>query len=782
VTSYLFYGYNRTYEDGEWIDKWTGLFDARPGSTLINSNTINVKAVKEGNSKLGDVIFNYNDNDATGAYPCDKNFFFVSSDPSILKVAATTKDKDGNVVPAPATETTLEWVTDANGYRKTGKVTLTVIAANYVDTWADVKKDAPRFEFAIEVRAQSVALSIEKEAYDYNIVETPTNDAGEVTGGRAWTKKELEIAKEFLASYGSDLMKYDVVTRKVAFKDEGTELAKLFATRIGLVRSTFAGKKTYVTYPDADGKKTANVPVDVKFNLKFDPANDGKNNVDQNFIGTVEGHVAGFTFDFSTDAVGSHEAIKQYAQDKPGDSRPATYLDWNKKEGSVKVTISAVKDSGKKITPIDYIKNANTTLNFKINKEDKVLIEVTEVKDGKEVKADVKVAEKESIDIYNITGKTTRIKITDKEGNKIEPTYANGYADLEWYSGDSTIARVTKDGRITGIKAGFVTVYAQGKYEKGEIQVEVTGPQKTETKVRFNQPDPAKYEIPVKSTRPMSAYVITDPIRSYDYTVESSDPTIVSVSKTGTVDGKIKPDTTDDVDDHWFITGVNKGTAFITVTPTGWDKGITAEFTVTDDIAGYSFNKDTYTVAKGKTVTLYGKTNPLDAAFDVNDYTFIIDDTSIAYLNSTGKNVEVYGYNPGTTKITVTNIYNPQVTATATIVVEGLKAESIVMKKDSVNLNYVEMNKDDVSRFGVYFRNYVKFTPSAANATISGREFETWTFESDDEGVAIVDTTGYITATGVGKAVITGTYGAPDQDVPMWSLAGCRLIMGTCVL
>jgi hypothetical protein len=437
------------------------------------------------------------------------------------------------------------------------------------------------------------------------------------------------------ANYDSGLQKYKVDTRKKVYYDD-----KNITNRIGIafIGSNKAGISTDIkdysaiaqpTFIDAGTGKTTMIPAkDVTFELKYNPVTAAT--YDAEYVKQVEKDLAGFKFVATASEAGSLESLDTFAQAKDlvieGKTfvhRPVTYFDWASKAGTVQIDIIAVDEEGEVIS---YIAKDTATLNFRQHDETEININIYKVENGKEVKVDkIKVAEKETVEVYHLNNLITRVFITDENNNGYEPTYANGYADLEWYSGDPTIARVTKDGRITGIKAGTVTVYAKGKFKTGELQVEVTGKAKG-PKVRFNQ-DPAKYQIPVGSTRPVSAYVITDPIRNYDYTVVSADPTIVAIVSKDEEDLKKY---NDDVDDNWFIKGVNKGTTYITVTPFGSDEGITAEITVVEDLKGYSFNKETYTVAKGKTVTLYGKTNPLDAAFDANDYDVIVDNTSIA--------------------------------------------------------------------------------------------------------------------------------------------------------
>jgi hypothetical protein len=799
----------------------------------------------------GDIVFDFEGNQDTTItrefiFEADKDVFTVTTD----------GDKKG---------ATLAWTKDEKTLDKEHKLTITAIDGyTKNDKGEDVPVKGASATFTIKLTTIKVLGMKIKDDDNWVSERTFTNNLTDYPYGK------LNVATGYEADGYTPIIR---------------------GTRFGFVR--YSAPVTHYTGVYEYGP--VNIQKDVEFEIVYEPEN--AKTLDPKFVEETEKNVVGFKFEADSSSVGKLEQPMKYSQiEVRGGS---ICFDWEQKVGKVAVVITPVDKDAKAVTALG---TATAILDFKEIPETAIEITSKDAK-GNECKVlRIRVNETESVYSFNtydekgepisVTYKDgvpyeglfkTEIHITDEKGNKTEPTYVlpgadNVLQDLIWSSSDPSVIRVTKDGKITGIKVGTAEAIATGHFGvQGKVKVEVIKEAASKiTSIKFNQ-NPAEYELIIGSGKPIRAYVITEPAGLTTYEVESSDPNVVRIqyvedykrNEDGSIDYNIPVYKTDEdgnyvLDDKGkrIITGytsskiswlgmmpLKKGTATITVYPNGKpDLAVTATVTVvesevkakfyqdeiaialnegtnlsnylkynnpngivdqiiwtssdpeivtmsgawasankvgsatvtvtlansSDDIlatasikvnvgkqklTGVAFDKDAYTVTRGKTADLRVTVTPLTESWIASDYTYEIDDEIADYYFSNGK-VVVEGLKPGTTTLTMTNKDDETISAKATITVEQAKIDSVKLKKDSINLYIIDRKNEatdsdnvESSNSSDKFSNYVKVSPDDV-WTVS----DAWTYTSSDESIALVTDKGTIYATGIGTATITGTY------------------------
>src|SRR5262249_23919682 len=106
-----------------------------------------------------------------------------------------------------------------------------------------------------------------------------------------------------------------------------------------------------------------------------------------------------------------------------------------------------------------------------------------------------------------------------------------------WSSSDTTKAKVSQTGLVSGVAAGTVSVTARSEGVTGQASITVTA---TAVPVASIRVTPAAVSVAVGSTSQLSAATLdapANPLSGPSVTWTSADPTKVTVSQTGLVTG-----------------------------------------------------------------------------------------------------------------------------------------------------------------------------------------------------------------------------------------------------
>lgn len=286
-------------------------------------------------------------------------------------------------------------------------------------------------------------------------------------------------------------------------------------------------------------------------------------------------------------------------------------------------------------------------------------------------------------------------------------------SDLVFTSQNENIATVDEYGVITGVAGGSTYITVSSKTDptvKADVPVDVTV---SATGVSFYVP-----EITIRPGEITSLEAEVEPADSTDtLTFSSSDATVVTVSKTGTVEA------------------LKKGTAVITVET---DSGKTATITVkvenpatriyVDGAADAGVPNNHYT---GDTFDLVVLTDPEDA--DEVSFTYSSSVPTVATVSETGK---VTVNTPGTTVITIETEDGKLSTTYIVRAIRGVKSVSLDTHEATVDRG-----------------NTVALTATVKPDTASNRNV---TWSSSNPSVASVKD-GVVTGVSKGTAVITVT-------------------------
>ena len=288
-------------------------------------------------------------------------------------------------------------------------------------------------------------------------------------------------------------------------------------------------------------------------------------------------------------------------------------------------------------------------------------------------------------------------------------TPADAVTTLTWSSDDESIATVSSEGVVTGVKAGqtiIKVVTDNGKTAYCELTV--TEP---EIKVISIELDMSTMTLEEGKSQILSA--IVKPDNATDKTVTwSSDNTNITT-----------------IDSEGKVTAVAAGKATITCTANdGSGVKATCEVTVTSVVKSIELPA-TMTVAAGQTVTLTPTLTPADA---VTTLTWSSDDETIATVNSEGV---VTGVKKGQTFINV-ETDNGKTAYCKLTVTPG----------DPIS---IELPKSTILHVGETVTLTPTITPEDAETTL--------TWKSDDETILRVSADGVLTGVAEGLAIVTVT-------------------------
>ncbi len=320
-----------------------------------------------------------------------------------------------------------------------------------------------------------------------------------------------------------------------------------------------------------------------------------------------------------------------------------------------------------------------------------------------------------SITITN-TNPSVALGNTLKLNVKFEPSNTTD-KKIEWSSSDNSIATINKDGIVTGVKIGTVTITAKNGTISTTTQVRVTPVEVLSVKL-----SKTKTTLVVDGSETITATV--SPANATDKTITwtTSDANIVTV-KDGTIVGK---------NVGKAVVSAKCGEKYASITVTVNKKPATP-VAVTSVI----LNKTSENILIGNSVTLTATVKPDNATNKA--ITWSSSDSSIASVN----NGIVTGNKVGTATITATS---GNKSASAKITVKPIEVTGIKLNKTSTSI--VQESSETVTA-----------TITPANAT---DKTVTWT--SSDTSIATVSN-GKITAKKVGKATITAKCGSKSATI-----------------
>lgn len=297
--------------------------------------------------------------------------------------------------------------------------------------------------------------------------------------------------------------------------------------------------------------------------------------------------------------------------------------------------------------------------------------------------------------------------------------------DINWTSTNPSIATVSDSGVVTGVAAGTAQIYATSVsnsacYAICDItvaaqKVAVTGIEFSDN--IFNTP----YEVNIGKSLTLSPTIKPSDATNKDIKWTSNDSSIATVTN-----GK--------------VTGIAEGST--TITATTVDGGYSASVTVkvtkpTVYVTGITLNTEQMTVDVKATKKLIAAVTPADSTDKT--ITFKSNNNAIANVSADGT---VTGVSPGTTLIqAISDTSSGKFIAFCTVTVPKPIIEVTSVKLDKGSLEIVEGKT-------VPLKTIIKPT----NAT-----YKTIAWSSSDESIVTVSQDGYVTAHGVGEAVVSAT-------------------------
>lgn len=292
----------------------------------------------------------------------------------------------------------------------------------------------------------------------------------------------------------------------------------------------------------------------------------------------------------------------------------------------------------------------------------------------------------------------------------ITPVDATDADTLAWSSSDGAVASVDASGKVTPVAPGTATITAAVGAVSGTFEVTVVEREVPATGVTIST---AVDAMEVGDTQQLTAAVApadsTDAVEWF-----SADEGVLTVDQSG------------------LVTAVGNGTTAIGVRA-GSAEDETRAITVTTPVSGVSLDKQALELYAGADASkLVATVAPATASNQ--EVSWASSDSAVATVDDRGNVAPVA---PGTATITATT-RDGGLTAACEVTVKQ-HAEGVVLDAHELALTGVQTAP-------------LKATVSPDNATNKG---VTWA--SSDEGVAMVDADGMVTATGKGTATITAT-------------------------
>ncbi|HEX3018075.1 MAG TPA: Ig-like domain-containing protein, partial [Caproicibacter sp.] len=280
---------------------------------------------------------------------------------------------------------------------------------------------------------------------------------------------------------------------------------------------------------------------------------------------------------------------------------------------------------------------------------------------------------------------------------------------VHWTSSDTGVVTVDNSGNIKAVEGGTATITATvGKHTASctvKVIVPVTGISLDRSSLTL-----------IKGTGAALKAVL-----------QPSDATDTSIAWTSSDNNIVS------VDDAGNLKAASTGTATITATSHDGGYKTSCSVTVVIPVTGISLNQSSLSLIKGQSQTLSATISPVDATDKAVEWS--TSNSGVATVDGSGKITAVGG---GTAIITATTHdggYKAICTVSVTVPVTG------------ICLNY--------TNYTLYMGgNSLKLTPSIAPTDASNK---TTFWASSNTNVATVDSTGNVTAVGVGTSVISVT-------------------------
>ncbi|MCI8670256.1 MAG: hypothetical protein HFI34_12190 [Lachnospiraceae bacterium] len=276
-----------------------------------------------------------------------------------------------------------------------------------------------------------------------------------------------------------------------------------------------------------------------------------------------------------------------------------------------------------------------------------------------------------------------------------------------WSSSDTNVATVNENGMVTAVNSGSATILCKSA-DSGETSMcnvtvyqPVTGVTISNESMTVRKGQEFWLNATCQPENAMNKLIIWS----------SSDTSIATVDKNGKV------------------TAVEPGDCVITAT--SQDSGVTARcsLTVTQPITGIFLNTNAKTILAGEKFVIIPTIEPLDA--DNKNVTYTSSDTSVATVDSDGI---VTGVRGGKTVIIVKTEERGLIASCLVTVQEFVSSVNIIQDSAQMNLGAV-----------------LQLQAEVLNETATNRKL---TWSSTNNGIIQVDSTGKVTAVGMGTATI----------------------------
>lgn len=408
---------------------------------------------------------------------------------------------------------------------------------------------------------------------------------------------------------------------------------------------------------------------------------------------TVKRAVTSIALDKTSAEIKSDETLKLKATIKPSNAtdKTVTWSSSNKK-------VATVSSKGV-VTPVG---KGTATITAKSENGLKATCKVTVY----QVVTGVKLSETASV----YAGEKLTLKAS------VVPSDANEQT-VTWSSSNSSVAKVSTKGVVTGVKAGTAVITVKTKEGSFTAKCTVTVKQHV-TGISLNKTD---ISIARGSESQLTATIKPVNATEKGFTFSSSDEKIATVTEQG------------------LIKAISCGEAVITVKSKENNKTATCKVTVIEPVKEMQISHSEVTLYKGKSHNLTVTVKPDNATIKTATYTS--DNEAVAKVDKKGV---ITAIGKGTATITVTADGNKDIVKTCKVTV----------------LLGVEEIKAEHKSYSVYENESAKI-----NVTVlpEGAENSAVTFKSADEKIATVDSKGNIKGVSKGETkIIVQSVQAPD--------------------
>ena len=322
-----------------------------------------------------------------------------------------------------------------------------------------------------------------------------------------------------------------------------------------------------------------------------------------------------------------------------------------------------------------------------------------------------------------VKGKTYQQKLLDKRGKVISAT------KVKWKSLKTSVAKISKKGKVTAVKAGTAKMTAKYKGKTYKFTVKVKNPPQNTT-ISVDQPD-----LTIGLGEMATLIVFTDKGEDIEYTCNNSN---VECEWGDWLDNG--------TDSYFYITGEAVGSSVVTVRDS-YNKAVKATINVTvvdnrPSNKSISIEPSSISVGSGETkqVTVVTDNGEALTASVSNTNATAKWGSWISGTNSVTLNIT--GVREGSAVVTVYDKVNNSVSATLLVTIT--KPVTPVTEVKFYSSNKTELGVGDTAAY--------KTTISPSTATD-----KTLTWTSSDESVATVDDQGNVTALKGGSTVIRAT-------------------------